>query len=299
MKAGSLIYRFSLLLLGCYPLAVAGQARLSLFPDRKVILVGEPIRLQVDIIAPVGLSLQLDVPGQNPHWVWLQGDTGSLKIEGSKGTISKTWVLTSYDTGYWPLPRWQLKGQNFRLRSDTLGIKVLYTAEDLSQDYRAIKEVMVMPVTPSASSLTRWLIAIILTLAAVLLFLYWRKRKATFPSKVVASGSSQQDLSSEWDRIYAAYRKKEIDAVRYYERADQLLRAGIHQKFDIDTLHATTSDIRDQLQKKAGAGKEQGLLLAFLEEAELVKFARCEPLEKGLKQHYDELKIFFHSHSNR
>lgn len=299
MKAGSLIYRYSLLLLGCYPLAGTGQARLSLYPDRKMILVGEPIRLQVDIVAPVGLSLQLDVPGQNPHWVWLQGDTGAMKIEGRKETISKTWVLTSYDTGYWPLPRWQLKGQNFRLRSDTTGIKVVYTAEDLSQDYRDIKEVMVMPVTPSASSLTRWLIATILTLAAVFLFLYWRKKKGIFPSVVVASGSSQLDLSSEWDRIYAAYRKKEIDAVRYYERADQLLRAAIHQKFDIDALYATTSDIKDQMKDKVGDGKEQGLLLAFLEEAELVKFARREPMEKGLKQHYDELKVFLHSHSNR
>ncbi|MFM2146416.1 MAG: hypothetical protein RL732_1252 [Bacteroidota bacterium] len=299
MKTGSWTYRYWLLLLACYPSASQGQARLSLHPDRKVILVGEPISIRIDIVAPVGLSLQVEDLGQNSHWVWLQGDTGLLNIEGSKETISKTWVLTSYDTGYWSLPRWQLKGQNSKLRSDTIGVKVVYTAEDLSQDYRDIKEVLVMPVPPSTPTRTRWLIAAILTIAIVLFFVYWRKKKGMIRSIVAATGSSQQDLSSAWDKVYEAFRKKEIDAVRYYEKADELVRASIQQQYHFDTLHATLSDIRYQLKLKEVTGKEQGLLMAFLEEAELVKFARCEPLEKALKQHYDALKVFFQSHSNR
>ena len=296
MKAGPFIYRFLLLLLGYYPLSGAGQARMSVLPDRKLMLIGEPIRLQVDIVAPEGLSLLLDVPVQNPHWVFLQGDTGSLKIEGGKETIRKTWVLTSYDTGYWSLPRWQLRSPKFKLRSDTIGIRVAYTAEDLSQDYRDIKEVLVTPV-PSEPSLIRWLIPVILTLAVVLLFLYWRKKKGVTLSVAATNVSNPQDLESEWDKAYEAYRKNEMDGVRYYERADQLVRAGIHHKYQFDTLHATTADIRDHMKQTAISGKEQKLLVAFLEEAELVKFARFEPLPEGLKKHYDGLKAFFHFHS--
>lgn len=269
-----------------------GQVSLRVIPDRRSILIGEPIRLRVEIKAPLHQKLKFIVPRPEPHWVWINGDTPSVDLEVDQEVTVKQIVLTSYDSGYQMLPAIHALYGKRSATGDTVGIAVTYTSDDLQQDYRDIREIETVPAGDSSSA--PLILAITgIVLLALLGAWYFRKAKGKPKHEPPIQRGLPKDFVAALNQIVEAYRNHEMDGRAFYIRADELLREYIYVHHGFDAVHATHQELVDWMTGSRFASEQKMILKAFLEEASGVKFARLDPGGSGIEALHANLVNLF------
>jgi hypothetical protein len=153
-----------------------------------------------------------------------------------------------------------------------------------TNDIRPIKPPVFVP-----NPWTPWLWAggVLLVLAALLAFFLWSKRrkKQQVTAPVPPHVRARQKLDAALGLIHdpRAFCISVSDTVRVY----------LEERFQLRAPERTTEEFLRDLQKTASLNAEQkDYLSAFLEQCDLVKFARFEPTESALRQlHESALRL--------
>lgn len=261
--------------------------------DTSKILIGEQIKLKIDVRYPAELK---NNPAHNILWPNLndtitkqieiveQSDIDtSLSTDQKTILLSKTYVITSFDTGFVVIPPISFFNSLDTTRpfeTQPLLIEVQTVAVDTTQEIKDIKEPIDVPFTLKEllPYFIGGLIAIIIILLIVLYFLK-RKKKTTEvieevkiiePPHVIAL-RKLEELHQK--KLWQTGKSKE-----YHSEISEIIRWYIEERFHISALEQTTGEILLSIRSIALSLEIREKLQQVLSLSDLVKFAKVQPL---------------------
>jgi hypothetical protein len=232
--------------------------------DKERIVIGEPIKLKLEVTIPAssGLSwLQIDTL---PHFEVLdRSDVDSItSFNGLR--LEQTITLTSWDSGSWVIP--SLAFQN--MRSRPLRIEVGYSPMDPDQPYHDIKDIMDVP-KPEKPEWYWYLLALALLLILFLLFFPASKNKGVKkePVKEDPYKLAMKQLSSL---------DPGLGSKVFFTDLVNIFREYLEQRENIRSHSKTSDDLVVQLRELALPQDDYTRVAQLLRMSDLVKYARME-----------------------
>ncbi len=257
--------------------------------DTNAMLIGDQIHLNIDLTVPSGskVSWPLINDTVTAHVEVLRRSAiDTVYKDNDKFTLRQSILITSFDSGYYaisPIPfRFKEKNDTVTYYAETqaLDLTVNTLKVDEKKDIKPIKPPLNAPVT--FAEIFPWVLlglGIILIIFLVLYYLRKKKRqepvfqfrqKPKLPAHVVALESLDKLRSK---KLWQAGKVKE-----YYTELTDIIRVYIEDRFKVTAMEMTTDEIMSGLKKEELAGSSRTQLKEVLVMADLVKFAKAQPL---------------------
>jgi hypothetical protein len=259
--------------------------------DTGAILIGDHVGMKLNFSGPSGARVDWPVFGDT-----ILGNIvviGRSKLDSSFSqdrktlTISQELNLTSFDSGFYTIPQIPFR---YRLMPDTslrtalsgLTMLMVHTVKvDTTQAIKPIKSPLSVPI--SFREILPYLIGAVLLAALVWLGIwYYRKRKRKEPllparPGIVLRPHEKAMQALEKLRVKKLWQQGQVK--EYYSELTDILRLYIEEGFGIPAMESTTWEINEDLKNRGGFPKETiGRLFSLLSLADMVKFAKSEPL---------------------
>ena len=214
----------------------------------------------------------------------------SLPIDTLKNRVEKKYLITSFDSGQYVIPKQQVFINNKMLLTDSLLVQVANVKVDtLKQKMYPIKAIKSEPKTfADYKHLLWWLLPILLLIAGVLYYIF-RKKK---PKEVVKI--SIPPIQEALERLKALDEKQLLKQNKikvYYSELTDIVRTYIEKDINIPALESTTNELIETINdfnesSNLGISKETiAQLNDVLQHADLVKFAKSKPVVDEIKEH--------------
>lgn len=275
-------HKIFLVLLFALPVMATGQdgTTLKASVNKNRILLGEPFTLTVEAGFAPGSAVSFVSIDSIPHFEELDEPVTDTSNENGRTIIKSLYRLTSFDSGHWVIPAFSLSRT---VRSDTIGIDVLFTEFDPAQEYHDIKDII--EVNPEKKK-EWWWYAAGGALLLVLLLIYLLRRKKPAPAvKPAASTDPYEEAMIGLEQL----QRSKPDSKLYYTRLTDIFRLYVFRRVGILSLQKTTDDLVVQL-KDLGMPKDEFEKLAqSLRLGDLVKFAKYAPSAEDDRTVYDEI----------
>ncbi|MGE5354449.1 MAG: hypothetical protein ACM3P0_20365 [Acidobacteriota bacterium] len=212
-------------------------------------------------------------------------ETAQPVTEEKDGRLLTTfkYVISKYDSGEVKIPPinvyYSLKGSE---KKSTLANGVSFVVSTLKvqgEDIKDIKDPLKIPLDWKMI-LLYCLIALIIIASVVYLYLYYRKKKrqkeGLIPVVVKEPHEEALDLLNELERkkLWQSGRIKE-----YHTEITEIIRTYFEKRFRVPALEITTNELVNNLSKVKEAEKVRVITSDFLNNADLVKFAKYVPME--------------------
>jgi hypothetical protein len=290
------------LLLGLLAPVSAQLIRVESRVSRDSLMIGEQITYTLRVDADPGLDFSLplvrDTLNRNLE-VLSQLSSDTLTADG-RMVVENSYLITGFEPGTQIIPaqevEYRRQGSIDTARSMPLLIQIYEPVVDTTQEIKPIKPPINTPLT--FREILPWLGVGVggLLLATALVWLlvrYFRRKKdpeyyeqrILEPAHVIAF--RELDRLKE-DKIWASGRVKE-----YYTRLTEITRQYIERQYDIPAMESTTEEIL-QAFRKVNAEDQllDEILRELLELADLVKFAREDPLPVDNQTNLNNAYIF-------
>lgn len=264
--------------------------------DRTKMTIGDNLTYGLLITMPQGFILQK--PEESV-------DLGKWEVRDSSFTVSKTdknqyelsYVLTTFSTGTVTIPEITLSYTDNndhpgRVNSKSLDITVESVLDKMgdSGDIRDIKPPLGL--RPGILEYLKWLLLLGLVSAAVY-FIYnkYLKKKITEIQQ-----NTEPEIPPEAAALDALEKLKSSTLIadgkikEFYITLSEIVRTFLGTVYKVDTLDRTTGEIYSQLKAAEPDKKALAFMKDFLEECDLVKFAKYTPEEKEIWQDFDTAK---------
>ncbi len=254
--------------------------------DTNEILIGDQVKLTLSAQHPIGVKVAFPI---------MQDSIGKIEIisvgkidtikEANQTTLteSQTIVITGFDSGYYvvpPFPILSLQNQKTdTLLTEPLAFGVHTLPVDTTQAIKEIKGPLDVPFT--------WRDAVPYVIGALLLGLlvfgiyYWvkkRKRK-TAPEAPKAPPRPAHELALEQLQLLEEEKLwQQGEAKAYHIRLTDIVRTYLENRFNIAAMEQTTDEILTSCRGIALNKDLKEKLHGMLTLADLVKFAKVQPL---------------------
>jgi len=164
--------------------------------------------------------------------------------------------------------------------TEPVDLEVLSVLQEGEQGPRDIKPPVAVP-----GGIPIWLAGMLAALAVVgiMAAIYWWLNRRQAPP-VAAVAPPPINYEAEFKRIAGLGLVNKGQFKEHYSQLSELLRQFIEQYLKVDALEQTTSELRHALQDTDLPTPLVGALEHFLNEADLVKFARFQPLLENAHQ---------------
>ena len=214
-----------------------------------------------------------------------------LKIDTTPTKYIKKYLLTSFDSGRYVIPRQQVFINNKKYSTDSLLIDVATVKVDtLKQRLFPIKTVIDQPIIFDDYKNYIWLgLAILALILAIILYFVFRKKKEqiAIENRIPPYITAMQRLG-ELDEQQLWQNNK---VKQYYIELTDIIRTYIERELNIPALESTTDELMETIQdfnkiKTLDLPKETiDNLQKLLQEADLVKFAKHKPVSGEIQSH--------------
>lgn len=264
----------------------AQENPVSLAIDTANIKIGEHIQYKISVLKKgtvIFPKLQLDSLGKVEV-------VESLPVDTLKDTYEKKYVLTSFDSGRYTIPKQQVLINNKAFFTDSLLVSVATVKVDtLKQQMFPIKAIKSEPKTfDDYKPMLWWIILILVLIATALYFIFRKKEKIEVPIVVVAPIQEALQRLKELDQKQLLQQNK---IKIYYTELTDIVRTYIEKDIYIPALESTTNELIETINdfnesSKLGISKETiQQLKEVLESADMVKFAKSKPIVDEIKVH--------------
>lgn len=267
-------------------ISLAQENQVSTVLDTAAIRIGEQIQYKISVkrsgkvIFP---KLQLDSLGK----VEL---VESLPVDTLKDTYEKKYVLTSFDSGRYTIPKQQVFINNKPFLTDSLMVSVATVKVDtLKQQMFPIKAIKSEPKTfDDYKPMLWWILLILVIIATVLYFIFRKKEKKEEVKVLIAPIQEAMQRLKELDEKHLLQQNK---IKTYYTELTDIVRTYIEKDIYIPALESTTNELIDTINdfnesSKLGISIETiQQLKDVLESADMVKFAKSKPIVEEIKAH--------------
>ncbi len=246
--------------------------------DRTHILIGEQVRLGIDVSYPTGEPVLLPQPDTIPHFVMLgKGSVDSL-VTGNSTSYHLEWKLTSFDSGVNKIPAFPIAIGNGRYHSDSLLVDVSYGDLDSAKEYRDIKGII--DVENPAVKYIAWVL-IALTVLSIILFILSATRpfpRTGQPRAPIPVGLSPFDEAMASLESLRKLALTDAPAVKkYYSGMNDALRIYLSRTLGLATMERTNEELILQLSRLEINKDFFSQLAGTLRMSDFVKFAKYIP----------------------
>lgn len=257
--------------------------------DRTTILIGEPIRLNVEASAPTGTAISWFKLDSIPHFEIVEKGSFDSTADINNKLFRQQFTITSFDSGRWTIPAFVLQSGKTRFRTDTFSISVTYSP-DTASDYHDIKDII--EVKDPANPYIIWIIAGVTLLALIIIsYLLSRKKKvAAPPSEPVSKLTPLEEAMQALETLRKEQLPQNGMVKQYYTRLNDILRWYVKRKFHFSSLEKTNDEIIMQLRQVRLAQDEYAALAQALRMADFVKFAKYTPSEEDQEASFQTIK---------
>ena len=303
------IRRFCLIALLLLSLgSVAQEIKATATLDSNSILIGQQRKLQlsVEYRADKGQHIAVHFPEvcdtlRKEVEVVSQSkiDTVVSKNDPFLFRLTKTLYITSFDSGYWAVPpfRFTVNSDTNAVLTDALLLQVSTVAVDTTQAIKDIKGIYAQSYT-FMDWLKDHMYAVYITLAAILVILlsiYFIRRYMKRPAPVVVVEAPKVAAHivalGKLEQLRSEKLWQEGKIKLYYSSLTDILREYIENRFKIQALEQTTEEILYGFRNVAIDEESKMKLKQVLVLADLVKFAKEQPVaaenEQSISNVYD------------
>lgn len=245
--------------------------------DKNKILIGEPIKLSVEVNIPRKEAIRFFAIDSLPHFEFLEKEKIDTSGSGNETILKQVFKITSFDSGHWVIPSFVLEKN---IATDTIPVDVVFSNFDPNQDYHDIKDII--EVNPVEKKNWLWFIisGVVLFVLIIIWLLSMRKKKVVLSVQPVVN--PYEEAMKQLDQL----RKQNLPPKQYYSELVDIFRLYIFRKKEILSLQKTTDDLIVQL-RNINLDKEQHTQLAqALRLSDFVKFAKYVPANE------DDINVF-------
>ena len=253
--------------------------------DKDSLLIGAQTVLRISAHIPTNSAISFpqlrDSIGKIKIVNSLKPDTAFNKNDSSAETITHSYTITSFDTGVYVIPEFELLTTAGTYKTGSVTLRIISVPVDTTKAFYDIKQPFVVSYTFWDWLKDHWiLVTLVLAgiLATIALIIYLKNRpKVTIVKKVVVILTADEIALNKLNllRDKKLWLQNEIK-LHYSELAD-ILHEYLEKRYKIQTLEQTTAEILEELKDKpmpAGSKISLEQLLSFID---LVKFAREKP----------------------
>ena len=300
MKPRNFILLFALyFLLIAYPdsPAVENVARVSVSVDKSPVYIGDRIRYTISVSAPKEIELKFpEIESRIGEFT--VRESGVSKPEKTSGAIeySKWHILTTYKTGRQMIPqqivryKFEGKGEWTSVKTDFVKVEVksLLAEDPKAKDIRDIKGILGV-----RSDVAIKILIALSGLAAVLLAVYIFAKKILSRGRRLAPKTADAIAYEELERIKMSALLAEGKAKEYYYRLSSCLRRYLENRFSLRAPEMTLEEFLLAVRDSAVLDESRkNLLKDFLENSDMVKFAKYSATRKEAESAFDFVKRF-------
>ena len=257
--------------------------------DSTTLIIGDQARMELTVTVPAGSRLDwpffADTLVKNVEILRKSG-LDTVASDREKYTLRQELLLTSFDSGYYAIPpirfRYQLRGDTASHFTETspAHLYVNTVATNAKEDIKPIKPPLKAPVTLKEILMWAGIILLIAALAfAVYYFLLKKKKKEPVavtrlkPTLPPDEAALEAFETLRLKKLWQTGRIKE-----YYSEMTEIVREYIELRFPVRALEMTTDEIAAALRQANINREARDKLNSTLTLADLVKFAKEQPL---------------------
>ncbi len=214
--------------------------------DKNQILIGEPIRLSIDVKSPMVSGNQLPQFDSIPHFELIEKANRDSLISATGTTYHLEWKLTSYDSGTRYIPAFPIIIGKQTYKTDSLAVEVSYGKVDSAQDYHDIKSIIDIE-NPDVKYIPYILGAI--TLIALVLFIYFIRQQPTanyqqYDEEPDTSRISPLDEAlASLDQLKKMLHDDPSSVKKYYSGMNDTLRIFLNRQLGLITMEKTSEEM--------------------------------------------------------
>ena len=260
--------------------------------------VGDFINYSIKVTRPEGINITTPVIKDSLKGVEL---IKSIPVanEDKNGSIISTYkyILAKYDSGDVHIPpiaiNYNQKGN--KASEVVLSNPVYFTVHTLNvnpqADIKDVKEPIKIPLDWKLILL--WiLIGLVLVAAGVYAYLYYKKKRDQKLGIVIEVKREPHEIALESLHILEEKKLWQQNLVKeYHSEITEIIRQYFNNRFNVSALELTTGELLYELGRVPGAQIILDTTTGFLNNADLVKFAKFIPMssvnEEMMKQAYD------------
>jgi len=248
--------------------------------EKNRILLGEQVRLTIGVSRPAGQPGGFFRVDSIPHFEILEKSFDTVST-GTLVTIQGVYTITSFDSGHHVIPSFVLEKN---IRTDTIGVDVVYSDFDATRDYHDIKDILEVE---AAGKKTGWYYAAGGLLLLLLLLWYLLRRKKPAEQKTAAV---LPDPYGEAIRRLGLLEKEKPGARQYHTRLAEIFRTYVAGKKSIRSLQETTGDLVIQLKNLELDREQFDRLSQALRLGDFVKFAKYTPPDEDNRVAFESIR---------
>jgi len=217
-----------------------------------------------------------------------------LKIDTTETKYIKNYILTSFDSGSYVIPKQQVFINNKKHSVDSLLINVATVKVDtLKQKLFPIKAVKKQPIIFDDYKNYVWIaLGILALIITIVLYFVFRKKKENIP---LEERIPPYELAMQRLNQLDAKQLYQNDKVKlYYSELTGIVRTYIERELHIPALESTTDELIETITdfnkiSTLDLPKETiKNLQNLLKEADLVKFAKSKPVAIEIEEHRND-----------
>jgi hypothetical protein len=271
------------------PMLFTAEAAVSSKVDRLIITVGEIINYEMDVEIPKGYAVAIPPPGaQLGEFLIRSYEFPQPEIKGERMEHKFLFKITAYTTGELVIPRLPvvIAKDNKPVRmilAEEIRIRVAPVSSPEDMEIKDVKPPLLAPYNYRPLLIAGLLVLGLIALGITAAIVVRRLRRpglempAPLPEPEVLAMKELATLESE-----ALLEKGEFDL--YYTRLSEILRRYLGLRYGIYALEFTTNEIMDSLKAKWIEHATFQLVRQFLDECDLVKFAKFQPEPRAQRE---------------
>jgi len=279
-----------MLVSGCLSGAVYGQySGATAKLEKNSIVIGDQVKMELRLTVPSGSKVQwpmlLDTLARNVEILRKSG-IDTVSSEKDQFTLKQELTITSFDSGSYVIRpilfKYAQKGDTIVYFTETVPVTIdVQTVElDSSGEIKPIKPPLKVPVT--FREMLPWIGLFLLVLAlATFIYYYLKRKKKTKPVFTTRLNANIPPYEAAIEALENLKLKKLWQTGRvkeYYSELTEIVREYIELSFPVRALEMTTGEIDTALKQTEVNSSAREKLNQVLMLADLVKFAKEQPL---------------------
>lgn len=285
------MFKKTLLLLGLILTftSLQAQQRVSVKTtiDSSNLMIGEQTLYHIEVSGPASLKYVFpSFPGDTLVTgleILNRGKIDTISINSERIELKSDFLVTSFDTGLYYIPPVKILAGTDTIESNNLGIKVMtYEVDTAKLEVFDIKGVQKPPFIISDYWIETSIFLLLYALVLLLIWLYLRKKYPRLKGVVLAPENllpAHVVAIMELDRLKAEKVWKVGKNKKYYTELTEIIRKYIERRFQFNALEMTTDEILTLFKRDKSTQSVYQNLSQILQLADLVKFAKIDPLE--------------------
>ncbi|MBN9382796.1 MAG: hypothetical protein J0H74_18670 [Chitinophagaceae bacterium] len=269
----------------------APPVKIKVSVDSQKIVIGQPIQLMVEAFVPDGTPLTWPVIDSLHHFEWLEKGALDSVVKPEERYYRQRFVITSFDSGSWAIPRLPFLSGKKKYFSDSVRIAVNYSPFDPNQDFHDIKDIIDVP-NPYAKWVP-WGVAAVTLIALALVI--WLVRKKKLLRRAVATApvvrlSAYEEAIRQLEELHKQGAGEDGQVKMYYTRLNDILRLFVLRRLGIASLVETNEELIGQIKRLPLTGGQFDELAETLRMADFVKFAKYQPAAADNERSYQVIR---------